>query len=124
MTMGENPAYRLRGVEVKEVSHRPPNPIKHNPAEISTAPIMKNTCDVDYHGIEEASTSIMSLLSPLGQNLYECPGSPKGFVDQLKTRFHVQAMTQPLHCSSFGGMLLVSEPGIAVGNHKEQPDPI
>ena len=54
MTMGENPAYRLRGVEVKEVSHRPPNPIKHNPAEISTAPIMKNTCDVDYHGIEEA----------------------------------------------------------------------
>ena len=68
MTMGENPAYRLRGVEVKEVSHRPPNPIKHNPAEISTAPIMKNTCDV-----EEASTSIMSFLSPLGQNLYECP---------------------------------------------------
>ena len=85
MTMGENPAYRLRGVEVKEVSHRPPNPIKHNPAEISTAPIMKNTCDVDYHGIEEASTSIMSFLSPLGQNLYDL----KDLWDQLKTRFHV-----------------------------------
>ena len=84
MTMGENPAYRLRGVEVKEVSHRPLNPIKHNPAEISTAPIMKNTCDVDYHGIEEASSSIMSLLSPLGQNLYECPGSSEGFVGSVK----------------------------------------
>ena len=80
MTMGENPAYRLRGVEVKEVSHRPLNPIKHNPAEISTAPIMKNTCDVDYHGIEEASTSIMSFLSPLCIN---APSS-EGFVGSVK----------------------------------------
>ena len=36
MTMGENPAYRLRGVEVKEVSHRATNAIKQNPAQIIT----------------------------------------------------------------------------------------
>ena len=36
MTMGENPAYRLRGVDVKEVSHRATNAIKQNPAQIIT----------------------------------------------------------------------------------------
>ena len=36
MTMGENPGYRLRGVEVKGVSHSPTNAIKHNPAQIIT----------------------------------------------------------------------------------------
>ena len=41
MTMGENLAYGLRGVEVKEVSHGTTNAIKHNPyAKIITDAVL------------------------------------------------------------------------------------
>ena len=40
--MGENLAYGLRGVEVKEVSHGTTNAIKHNPyAQIVTVNVMQ-----------------------------------------------------------------------------------
>ena len=42
MMMGENLAYGLRGVEVKEVSHGTTNAIKHNPyAKTITASVMQ-----------------------------------------------------------------------------------
>ena len=42
MIMGENLAYGLRGVEVKEVSHGTTNAIKHNPyAQIVTVNVMQ-----------------------------------------------------------------------------------
>ena len=47
--MGENLAYGLRGVEVKEVSHGTTNAIKHNPyAKTITASVMQKRQDVNF----------------------------------------------------------------------------
>ena len=49
MMMGENLAYGLRGVEVKEVSHGTTNAIKHNPyAQIITVSVMQKRQDVNF----------------------------------------------------------------------------
>ena len=101
MTMGENPGYRLRGVEVKGVSHSPTNAIKHNPAQIITDAIFLRGRKILREVYPQDNLCMKS----------EVPSSAGGFVGSVKKQvscFKPRDACIAASALALGGLLLVT----------------
>ena len=96
--MGENPAYRLRGVEVKEVSHRATNAIKHNPTQMKMgAKKMQNM--LKNHIIEwlRLKGFLTEQLMPLSKALLKLSWAKKDAQICLRTHYRVVGVKEISH---------------------------